>query len=878
MLRKVLFAATLSLLSSTMLSQAWAEKRVALVMGADSYRQVRPLGNAVNDARSIEVVLERLGFDVLLETDRDLRRMRRALEDFREDAKGADVALVYFAGHGVEIDGENRLLPVDVTADSLADLETSSLPLEEIRDAVAAVAPVGLILLDACRNDPFGGAGGEGRGAIALKPELAKAVKPGLGRIGKAENILFAFSAAPGETASDGEGENSPFTHALAKYLGTDGLEIRSVLTLVQQEVYDQSSGKQLPYVESGLPQLFFASNDGAKLPERERLLLAMADVTPAIRAQVEQIASDAGMPLAPLYGALLSADAEALSDDQRGVKLQEAASAFVKVREELKAMASTDPEVGRLRDEAEAQLALGAYDTARARLDDAARLDSTSRDALKTNYVERTLSEAATRYIAGGAAKAELRYDLAIGDLEKAVALYAEAGDAALAPEHADRRLSALFNLGEMYVTVGDVSAAARTYAVLQAVMEKVVADPSVDVGHIRDFAIAHMKLGNVRETQGDLSAAMEHFEASRDIMLKVVAREPDDALWQSDLATAHEEIGDAMVEQGRLLDAIRVYNESLEIKEKLLAASPRDLSRQRDVTTSYDALGRVLQELGQTDDALYAFRASLEMRQEIAAADPDHLGRQRDLSISYDKVGDMLRAKGDYDAALASYTSGRDIVIDLSRRDPADQQYLRDIAVAGDKIGNVLGDMGELDQALRAYRASYEIISALAEKDPGNKTWQRDLSVSLEKTADILRKQGDLATGLANYERSLVIVRALIASDPSNANWQRDLSITLGEIGNIHVDLRHLQPAADALKEALDIRERLAVSSPGNARWQRDLAIALADWAQVGPKKRETLQRALKIMTGLRDNGQMSPGDGMIEYLEKRLARLKS
>ena len=88
---------------------ASAERRVALVMGDDDYRTIRKLDNAINDARTLEETLKKLGFDVFLEPDRDLRRMRRALDDFREDAKGADVALVFFAGHGVEISGENRL-------------------------------------------------------------------------------------------------------------------------------------------------------------------------------------------------------------------------------------------------------------------------------------------------------------------------------------------------------------------------------------------------------------------------------------------------------------------------------------------------------------------------------------------------------------------------------------------------------------------------------------------------------------------------------------------------------------------------------------------------------------------------------------------------
>ena len=423
---------------------ASAERRVALVIGDDDYRTIRKLGNAVDDARSIEAMLEKLGFDVTLETDRDLRRMRRALDDFREDGKGADVALVFFAGHGAEISGDNRLLPVDADASSATTLKATTLPLDEVRAAVAAVSSVGLIILDACRNDPFAAAATDGSGRGAVSIAAVNEVTPGLGRVGKAENILFAFSAAPGETAADGSDGHSPFAAALVKYLGTDGLEIRSALTLVQQEVYDLSRGKQLPYVESGLPRLFFAATTRDQLPERERLLLAMAEVTPDIRAEVEQIASERDMPLAPLYGALIGTDAARLGEAERRLKLSEAADAFVKVRQEMQTLASADPEVARLRGNAEQQLALGAFDTARNELAEAAEIDSSSRDRLKANYVERTLSEAATRYVSGGAAKADLRYDLAIADLERALALYGEAGEA-FPPEHADRRILTL-------------------------------------------------------------------------------------------------------------------------------------------------------------------------------------------------------------------------------------------------------------------------------------------------------------------------------------------------------------------------------------------------------------------------------------------------
>ncbi len=166
---------------------ALAERRVALILAVDDYRSIRPLTNPSNDARVMEELLEKLDFEVYVETNRDLRRTRRALEDFQADAKGADVALMFFAGHGVAIDGVNYLLPTDTDASSAERLAATALPLSEAQAALQAVAPVVIMLLDACRDDPFAGGGTEGRGAAALADDPPVAAQgqpaPGLGRM-----------------------------------------------------------------------------------------------------------------------------------------------------------------------------------------------------------------------------------------------------------------------------------------------------------------------------------------------------------------------------------------------------------------------------------------------------------------------------------------------------------------------------------------------------------------------------------------------------------------------------------------------------------------------------------------------------------------------
>ncbi|MER9317858.1 caspase family protein [Mesorhizobium sp. M0659] len=872
---RLLFALLLMLATTV---TAVAERRVALVIADNDYRLVRPLANPVNDGEAMEAALKKLGFEVVLETNRDLRRMRRALDDFREDAKGADVALVYFSGHGVEISGDNRLLPVDADASSLDKLEKTSLPLEEVRAAVSATAKVGLIVLDACRSDPFSGTSGDGRGATSLIKGLVDKIKPGLGRVGKAENILFAFSAAPGETAADGTGANSPFTAALTKYLGTDGLEIRSVLTLVQQEVYDLSRGKQLPYVESGLPKLFFASAAKEQLPERERLLLAMADVTPEMRGAVERVASNADMPLAPLYGALISSDTSHLSGESLDAKLREAADAFVKVRGEMKTLAADDPQVAELRRQAEEQLALGAFDGARVILAKAADVDNVSRQALKANFVSRTLSEAATLFLSGGAARATLDYATAIKDYETVLSLYGEAGQTSLSLEQADRQSRTLEELGILYTTVGNTDAAGRAFAALVANLEQRArqeTDPSVK----RDLAIGHIKFANIKMAQGDLPASLQNYEAARDMLQGLTTDVPDKKDWLGDLAMAHDKIGNVLATHGDVGAAAQAYQQSLSIKQQLADAEPNSVYLLRDLTITYDEIGGLARTAGQLDGAQTAFEESLRIRLALAQNNPDDPRHQRAVSVSYTRIGDVLRERGDAAGALDAYNKSQIIAEALVRRDSNDTDLKRDLSVGYAKIGNAYGDQKDWPLALEAYQQALATARDLAARDPGNTDWQRDLSVCLEKIAGVFDAQGNIAGALQNYQDSLVIANRLANLDPGNSDWQRDLSITFEEIGLLETKQRHYEGSKKAFEASLAIRQRLALSDPDNAIWQFDLVQAYINYAYVAKNPKAVLSQALDLTLELDRTGKLAPRDKpTIKYLRGLLAKLKA
>jgi uncharacterized caspase-like protein len=794
---RVVFAAIAVVLAAGVAS---AEKRVALVIGENDYKTIRKLDNAADDAQSVEDTLEKLGFDVTLEANRDLRRMRRALDDFREDGAGADVALVFFAGHGVEIDGDNRLLPTDADASSLEALKASTLPLEEVREAVSSISKVGLIILDACRNDPFGraaaqtggsGESGSGRGVVAIAPD--KEVKPGLGRIGKAEGILFAFSAAPGETAADGSDGHSPFAEALVKYLGTRGVEVRSALTLVQQEVYDASRGKQLPYVESGLPKLFFVAAAGDQLPERERLLLAMADVTPDMRAEVELIAARSDMPLAPLYGALIGNDVAAMTPAQRERKLQEAADNFVRVRAEMRSLSSSDPKVTELRQEAEQQLSLGAFDTARARLMEAADIDGQSREKLKENYIDRTVSEATTHYLAGGAALADLRYQMAIDDYEKAAALYKEIEGFDLSDDDRHQNALMLELIGTTQTTLGNLTAAGEAYRRMEAAVALHVSLKPADPRWQRDLAIAKTKVADVLYDQGDLDAALAKYVEAQNILQGLVQKNIDDAgwiEWVRDLAANLNRIGDIGRMKGNYEGALKAYRFAVSLTEQLVNMSPDEAVLRFDMAIGYNKIGYAQWMANDLAGARDSFDVALQIDEGLLAKQPDNVDYLRHETVNLNWLGDIGRLTGKPADALAAYEKSHAITEKLMARDPQNTVYRRDMSVNFSKIGDARQGLGDLDGALDAYRSALAIAEYLVELDRTNADWQRDLSISHNRVGDLLLVKGDAAAAAAEYQAGLAAVQALLDADPTNAQRMLDVAYSHYKLAMAGVD----------------------------------------------------------------------------------------
>ncbi len=219
-----------------------APRKVALIIANGDYANAGHLANPANDGRLVAESARRAGFDtVTLAPNLTLAAFQRALRDFRNQAAGAQVAMVYYAGHGIEGSGKNWLIPVDASLGSDLDLPYEAIDLDRVMEALSG-AQVRMVVLDACRNNPFG----------RSWRSTSRAVTRGLASV-EADDVLVIYAAAPGQTASDGSGGNSPFATSLARRLDQPDVPIQLLGGLVRDDVLASTGGAQRPFVSASI-------------------------------------------------------------------------------------------------------------------------------------------------------------------------------------------------------------------------------------------------------------------------------------------------------------------------------------------------------------------------------------------------------------------------------------------------------------------------------------------------------------------------------------------------------------------------------------------------------------------------------------------------
>jgi len=225
----------------------YAEKRLALVIGNSKYQTVAELDNPYNDASSMAKKFANLGFEVVEGFDLDLAGMRRTIRSFIRKLEGADIATFYYAGHGLQVNGRNYLVPVDATLKSQDDLDFEAIPVNLILSAMERNTKTNLLFLDACRDNPLA------RNLARSMGTRSAAVGRGLARMGTGVGTFVSFSTEPGNVALDGAGKNSPYTGALLQHLGAPGESLSKSMVNVRRAVIKQTGGKQVPWEHSSL-------------------------------------------------------------------------------------------------------------------------------------------------------------------------------------------------------------------------------------------------------------------------------------------------------------------------------------------------------------------------------------------------------------------------------------------------------------------------------------------------------------------------------------------------------------------------------------------------------------------------------------------------
>ncbi len=757
-------------------------KGVALIVGQSKYEHIAALPNPANDAREMVKLLSDLGFDARSVTDRDARKLKRDLERFVEDAEGADVAFLYYSGHGIEAGGENWLVPVDADISSLSDAEEDLVALSAVLDELKRTVPVTILLLDACRTNPFPPgalvikAPGEPGAAVAsegLTP--VRGARALVGDAPAAENLgtVIGFAAEPRRPALAGaSGGNSPYPAALIRHLGAmEGVEFGAVMRMVTEEVYLDTRARQRPWVNESLRRLLFfgvrqpapEGEDGAITGERRQLLLTISDLAAANRTQVETVAARDGVPLDALFGVLRALGTTKMPDDPDELEslLESQAGRLKAMIAEREALSVDDPEIARLTEAAGRAIDQGAIATARKFLDDAVKAvekDAGAVDAAEEAIKQKRIADAAVYAQRAAASALAFDFEAAAEDYGKAFELV-EKWDEKLKWNYRNQEAEALQAHG---AATGNRGALKRAVEAYRAILRFLPDDEPT-----KDWAITRNNLAVVLQTLGERETGTKSLEEALGIFresLAVFEREADWLNW----AAAQNNIGNTLSRLG-----------------------------QRETGTA------------RLEEAVAAFRAALQ-RRDRASVPLDWAATQNNIGIALFSLAEretgparLVEAEAAYRAALEEYTRER---APLQR------------AMVLNNLGNTLVALGNQGDRIEPYERAAEAFLAALEvrtREHFPMLW----ASSMVNLGNAYGHIGLLEPGTAALEKSAASFRAaleIFTREHSAFDWasaQNNLGSALLTLGQRNSDVGRIEEAAAAFRAALEEYTRARV-----------------------------------------------------------------
>lgn len=739
---------------------ARALRGVALVIGNSAYEHLSALPNPANDARAVEGLLNDLGFETELSSDRDGRRLARDLRDFVEDAEGADVAVVYYAGHGIEAGGENFLVPVDADLSALEAAGERLVPISSFIAELQATVPVTIVMLDACRDNPFPagatvrldvsahplpmgeGGLGETRGATRLAPSPTQTESYG---------TVIAFAAEPGRVALDGEpGGNSPYTAAVLRHFDAmAGEEFGTVMRMVAEEVYLKTGGAQRPWVNESLRRKLYFGRAPAHLEEdqeailqsRRHLLLSIVDLHESERQQIKSIAAENGVPMDAIFGILTALGQDAPEDPaQLEQLLQEQAQRVKALLAERDILIEGDPEMARLNALADQAISEGALEAggrllerSKARIEQLrATLDQAQSGAarLRDDFIDVYLRSAMVDELA-------FEYASAAATFAQAAEIVAES-DPRRSMDYQIARMRALVADGRYRGNVGSLRAVIGL-AQETAFQADAIPDKARGVLALQQGALASLAIGR-NDTDADaLIAARTVLEFT----LK-----------------AHEELASEALAKGRHYDPDIKVEASVALAETLFELGKREGSitllkqaeRQMPYLTAYSRptdnglmnlkRGDILLEIGRrgldADSSTALFGAIQAYRSALGFVSRDRspfLWSQIQTALSDALVADT--EDDAFDQRLLDAVAGYRSAIEILPKDRMQVQWLRTnigLGLALKAQGLANGSIETLTEAHDTLKAAHNEIDPTSLPVDWRRTWRYMADVDVE------------------------------------------------------------------------------------------------------------------------------------------------
>lgn len=744
-------------------------KGIALVIGQSDYEHLQKLPNPSRDARQIEELLNRLGLETDMVEDRDARRLRRDFDGFLDDAEGADVALVYYSGHGIEAGGENFLLPVDADIGDVDEAGEKFISLEEVLGELRRKAKITIFLLDACRTNPFPegtlltrNGGGEPLAISASglgTPRSAVSLVSPNRDTGESLGIVIGYAAAPGEVALDGQpGETSPYAAALLKHLGANDFDFADVMTMVSEEVYLSTRSQQQPWTNASLRRLLYFGNvveqdegEDAQIREARRDLLLTISTSPVeTRNLVEAVSQTDAVPLDALYGMLkeLNVDTTGGAEDLAR-QLKKGADNLRRILDQkIDIGARNDPELIRyaeLADMAQAEGAIG----------------------LSRQFRERASARAEVL-----SATLDTREEQVKADRLEIAATYAEEAQAALLSfDH----IKAAQRFGDAYEQV-------RRWD------DRLAWRYKADQG----FALA-----DYGDRFGDRSS-IERALAAHETALNLVTRQDDPEAW----ATSKYGKGVALSYLARVGSGVGALDEAVEALEDALQVRTRE-SHPREWASTQLSIGNAAMNYGH----VYGDPAWLKRSADAYRAAGEILAGY-DRTISQRNLGLALSMQGFYanDANVLrqSVEAFNRALLDMPRADMP-QEWAR---TEGNRAESLLAlaalepDSDYLQQGVTAIRAATDIL----ERDRSPMDWalaQHYLGDAELRIAKLSNGPADYRRSIAAFERALEVwTRERSEVDWATANARMAEALEL--LGSVTADKAMVRHARDITAQA--------------------------------------------------------------------------